>query len=156
MRKAEIRGYGRKNLTDYLDDYYPFVLDPIPNLYFTRDPFAAVGSGVTIHRMFTQTRRRETLFARYIFRYHPQYAEGVGAVVPLLALRGHQVAAAATDQVDRGQLELEGQNVLELFLDRAEAELAVLVERHLINAQRTLDLGMDGELVVIDHVPLQP
>ena len=75
VRKAEIRGYGRKNLTDYLDDYYPFVLDPIPNLYFTRDPFAAVGSGVTIHRMSTQTRRRETLFARYIFRYHPQYRD---------------------------------------------------------------------------------
>ena len=42
VRKSEVRGYGKKNLTDYLDDYYPFVLDPIPNLYFTRDPFAAI------------------------------------------------------------------------------------------------------------------
>ena len=58
VRKSEIRGYGRKNLTDYLDDYYPFVLDPIPNLYFTRDPFAAIGSGVSIHRMSTVTRAR--------------------------------------------------------------------------------------------------
>ena len=73
VRKSDIRGYGRKNLTDYLDDYYPFVLDPIPNLYFTRDPFAAIGSGVSIHPMSTVTRCRETLFARYIFRYHPQY-----------------------------------------------------------------------------------
>ena len=73
VRKSEIRGYGRKNLTDYLDDYYPFVLDPIPNLYFTRDPFAAIGSGVSIHRMSTVTRGRETLLAKYIFQYHPQY-----------------------------------------------------------------------------------
>lgn len=73
VRKSEVRGYGKKNLTDYLDDYYPFVLDPIPNLYFTRDPFAAIGNGVSIHRMSTVTRGRETLFAKYIFRYNPTY-----------------------------------------------------------------------------------
>ena len=73
VRKAEVRGYGRKNLTDWLDDYYPFVLDPIPNLYFTRDPFAAIGSGVSIHRMYSVTRGRETLFAKYIFAHNPTY-----------------------------------------------------------------------------------
>ncbi len=73
VRKSEIRGYGRKNLTDYLDDYYPFVVDPMPNLYFTRDPFACVGDGVTIHRMSTHTRNRETLFAKYIFAHNPKY-----------------------------------------------------------------------------------
>ncbi len=75
IRKSEIRGYGKKNLTDYLSDYYPFVIDPMPNLYFTRDPFACLGSGVSIHRMFTATRSRETLFADYIFRYHPEYSQ---------------------------------------------------------------------------------
>ena len=75
VRKAEIRGYGRKNLTDWLDDYYPFVLDPIPNLYFTRDPFAAIGSGVSIHRMYSVTRGRETLFAKYIFAHNPTYRD---------------------------------------------------------------------------------
>ncbi len=73
VRKAEIRGYGRKNLTDFLEDDYPFVLDPIPNLYFTRDPFAAIGNGVSIHKMHTVTRGRETLFAKYIFRHNPHY-----------------------------------------------------------------------------------
>ena len=75
LRKAEIRGYGKKNLTDYLDDYYPFVLDPIPNLYFTRDPFATIGSGVSIHRMYSVTRGRETLFGKYIFQYNPNYRD---------------------------------------------------------------------------------
>lgn len=73
VRKSEVPGYGRKNLTDYLEEDYPFVLDPIPNLYFTRDPCAAIGSGVSIHRMSTATRCRETLFAQYIFRHHPRY-----------------------------------------------------------------------------------
>ena len=37
------------------------------------DPFAAIGSGVSVHRMSTVTRSRETLFAKYIFRYNPHY-----------------------------------------------------------------------------------
>lgn len=73
VRKSEIHGYGRKNLTDYLEGDYPFVIDPMPNLYFTRDPFACIGTGVSLHRMYSQTRNRETLFGDYIFRYHPDY-----------------------------------------------------------------------------------
>jgi arginine deiminase len=73
VRKSEIYGYGRKNLTDYLEEDYPFVIDPMPNLYFTRDPFACIGGGVALHHMYSRTRNRETLFGDYIFRYHPQY-----------------------------------------------------------------------------------
>lgn len=51
-----------------------FVLDPIPNLYFTRDPFASIGGGATLHRMYSQTRRREVIYARYILNHHPDYA----------------------------------------------------------------------------------
>lgn len=50
-----------------------FVLDPIPNLYFTRDPFATIGRGVSLHKMFSKTRCRETIFGEYIFRHHPDY-----------------------------------------------------------------------------------
>lgn len=75
VRKSEIYGYGKKNLTDFLEGNYPFVIDPMPNLYFTRDPFACIGNGVALHRMYSRTRNRETLFGDYIFRYHPQYKE---------------------------------------------------------------------------------
>lgn len=49
------------------------VVDPMPNLYFTRDPFASVGNGVTIHHMHYPTRQRETIFADFIFENHPDY-----------------------------------------------------------------------------------
>ncbi len=52
-----------------------FVLDPIPNLYFTRDPFAAVGTGVSLNYMYSQTRRRETIYGEYILKYHPDFRE---------------------------------------------------------------------------------
>ncbi|AZG68587.1 arginine deiminase [Mycoplasma struthionis] len=48
------------------------VVDPMPNLYFTRDPFASVGNGVTIHYMRYKVRQRETLFSRFIFSNHPK------------------------------------------------------------------------------------
>lgn len=51
-----------------------FLLSPIPNLYFTRDPFACIGSGVALNRMFSSTRRRETVYGRFILRFHPAFA----------------------------------------------------------------------------------
>lgn len=51
-----------------------FILDPIPNLYFTRDPFACIGNGVSLNYMYSQTRRRETLFGKYILENHPEFS----------------------------------------------------------------------------------
>ncbi len=76
VRKSDIRGFETGKLADYLSfrsDDYPFLIDPMPNLYFTRDPFATIGTGVSLHRMHTVTRNRETLFGKFIFQYHPQY-----------------------------------------------------------------------------------
>ncbi len=73
IRKSEIKNYRGPGLVDFLSNQYPFIIDPMPNLYFTRDPFATVGNGVSIHRMLTTTRNRETLFGKYIFNYNPVY-----------------------------------------------------------------------------------
>ncbi|MDY5613112.1 MAG: arginine deiminase [Dysosmobacter sp.] len=75
VRKDQLRGSGGR-LGDYLanlEDGYPFAVDPMPNLYFTRDPFATIGTGVSIHKMHTPTRNRETLFGKFIFEHHPEY-----------------------------------------------------------------------------------
>ena len=52
-----------------------FIAPPMPNLYFTRDPFSSVGRGITLHRMYFETRRRETLYGRTVFTYHPEYRD---------------------------------------------------------------------------------
>jgi len=74
IRKTEIKNFARRGLVDYFDIDYPFIIDPLPNLYFTRDPFAAIGNGISLHKMRTPTRNRETLFTKYIFKYHPDFA----------------------------------------------------------------------------------
>lgn len=55
-------------------NHYPFYLDPMPNLYFTRDPAATIGHGLTINKMHWPARRRESLFMRYIIDHHPRFA----------------------------------------------------------------------------------
>jgi arginine deiminase len=49
------------------------IIDPIPNLYFQRDPMATIGRGATLHRMWSVTRTRESIFMEYVYRYHPFY-----------------------------------------------------------------------------------
>ena len=69
-----------KGLTDLVESSYPFAIDPMPNLYFTRDPFATIGNAVSLNRMYAETRNRETIYGKYIFKYHPDYAGKVPLV----------------------------------------------------------------------------
>ncbi|WP_305850472.1 arginine deiminase [Staphylococcus hyicus] len=74
VRKEEIN-LKTTHLVEYMDDKYPFYLDPMPNLYFTRDPQASVGNGVTINRMYWRARRRESIFMQYILNHHPDFKD---------------------------------------------------------------------------------
>ena len=64
-----------KTLVDSINTPDMFIADPMPNLYFTRDNFASVGEGIDLHRMYSVTRNRETIYAEYIFKYHPDYKD---------------------------------------------------------------------------------
>lgn len=61
------------SLEDMIAPPDDLVVEPMPNLYFTRDPFASVGNGVLLNKMCYPTRCRETIYADYIFRYHPDF-----------------------------------------------------------------------------------
>ena len=63
------------SLIDLVSSPTKMVIDPMPNLYFTRDPFAVVGTGVNLNRMYSVTRNRETIYGKYIFKYHPDYKD---------------------------------------------------------------------------------
>ncbi len=75
IRKEEIKLSVGSCLTDMVDSAYPFIVDPMPNLYFTRDPFATIGNGISLNHMKTVTRNRETLFSKYIFKHHQMFKD---------------------------------------------------------------------------------
>ena len=72
-RKREVE----QSLVDLIDQEDKFIAEPMPNLYFTRDPFASIGQGISLNKMYSVTRSRETIYAEYIFKYHPDYQDQV-------------------------------------------------------------------------------
>lgn len=69
----EMGGAADCSLQDRIAPADDLIVDPMPNLYFARDPFASVGTGIFLNRMRFATRRRETIYAEYIFDYHPDF-----------------------------------------------------------------------------------
>lgn len=73
IKLDEVRYSKEDSLVDLISDSSELVADPMPNLYFTRDPFACIGNGVSLNRMYSVTRNRETIYGEYIFKYHPDF-----------------------------------------------------------------------------------
>jgi len=72
FRKKDIAS-SSSSLFDMTGDENDILIKPMPNLYFTRDPFACVGNGVSINRMYSTTRNRETIYGDYVFKHHKDY-----------------------------------------------------------------------------------
>lgn len=71
----EIQHLSKRSLIDTVgSDEEEFASDPMPNLYFTRDPGACVGNGINIHHMSTPARRREALLLKYMTMYNRDFA----------------------------------------------------------------------------------
>ena len=66
-----------KSLVDLVTEETQFLAAPMPNLYFTRDNFASIGNGISLNKMYSVTRNRETIYAEYIFKYHPEFKDQV-------------------------------------------------------------------------------
>ena len=67
IKKNELPVLNKKSLSELVEGDYPFIADPMPNLYFTRDPFASIGNGISLNKMYSVTRNRETIYAKQIF-----------------------------------------------------------------------------------------
>ncbi len=156
IRKTELPNYNATSLADMVDSDYPFVADPMPNLYFTRDPFATIGSGITLNHMRTVTRNRETLFAKYIFENHPRFK---GKDVPKwydrdeltsleggdeLVLNKETLAVGISERTDAASIEIMAKRIF----DKEESFKTVLAF-HIPNKRAFMHL--DTVFTMIDH-----
>lgn len=73
--KKEIDHSKKTHLYELMSSHYPFYIDPMPNLYFTRDPAACIGRGISINRMREPARQRESLFMQYVMKHHPRFSQ---------------------------------------------------------------------------------
>ena len=96
IRKSAIHN-STPSLADLAEDPdYPFYLDPMPNVYFTQDQQAAIGSGMTINRMTFRARRRESLFMETILKNHPDFKN---ATIPVWRDRYHHGRLEGGDEL---------------------------------------------------------
>lgn len=74
LNKRDVpQGNREPSLTDYIYADYPLYINPLPNLYFMRDPAAVMGRGISINSMHTAARAREPILIRYIYEYNPLF-----------------------------------------------------------------------------------
>ncbi|UGQ17616.1 arginine deiminase [Borrelia sp. RT1S] len=126
VTRDELKNYKSDSLNYLVNSEYPLITDPMPNVLFTRDPFASVGNGVTINRMRTRTRRRETIFAEYIFGYHPVYKGNI----PIWFTRDEDTTLEGGDEL------VLSRDVLAIGVsERTEAESVEKVARKLFQAK---------------------
>ncbi len=74
MRK-DLNALADKPIQLLVNEPYPFITDPVPNAYFTRDIGVCIGNGMIISSMSKPSRMRETLVLRYIHKYHPRFTK---------------------------------------------------------------------------------
>ena len=157
IRKTEIQQVEGKSLGDFLrnlNNDYPFILDPMPNLYFTRDPFASIGNGVSIHKMFTETRHRETLFAKFIFQYHPLYKDTQVWYDrnENFSLEGGDILILNQETIAVGISQRTHENAIEKFAQKILTEESHFKKILAINIpkQRTF-MHLDTVFTMVDH-----
>ncbi len=132
----ELKGVGLSPLADLVKPSSRFILDPIPNLYFTRDPFASIGRGVSLNYMYSRTRRRETLYGSLILENHPDFAGKLPFYYrrgypfhieggDVLNLNAHMLAVGISQRTTPEAIELLAQNVFRDEESQVEAILAL-------------------------------
>ncbi|MCI9595854.1 MAG: arginine deiminase [Firmicutes bacterium] len=57
------------------EEYEHYYTEPLANLYYTRDPGASIGRGMSFHCMEKLGRNLETVVWQHIFEHHPDFAK---------------------------------------------------------------------------------
>jgi len=124
LNKKDIQDVDREySLSDYIRKDYPLYINPIPNLYFMRDPLSIIGNGISINSMQTNARRREPMLIKYIYDYHPLFRKEYSQVwynytIPysieggdILVLSKEVVAVGCSERTSANGIEILARNL---------------------------------------------
>src|SRR5699024_5640809 len=65
VRKDEVLGHSFSAYQDSKEESL-FLMQPMPNLYYTRDPATVLDKGISLNKMTFEARKRESLYMEYI------------------------------------------------------------------------------------------
>jgi len=73
---ADLPEHSMKELMGKAFSHSDFILPPIPNTLFQRDPSCWIYDGVTCNQMYWPARKPETLLQRAVYKFHPMFKGG--------------------------------------------------------------------------------
>jgi arginine deiminase len=167
MARVLVAGLAHEELTAgsglvyQLMDRLDFIVDPLPNLLFTRDSSVWIRDRVAVTSLAMNARRRETSITHAIYAYHPRFPATVTAYDPWLEpLEGGDVLLLAPGVVAIGVGERTtpaGAERLARALFAPDARLAHTVLAVPIAQQRaTMHLDTVCTMVDVDTVLMYP
>ena len=143
------------SLVDKVTEDSKFLADPMPNLVFTRDPFASIENGISLNKMYSVTRNRETIYAEYIFNYHPDYKDTIKYYDrynpyhieggDILVLNKHTLAIGVSQRTQPESIE---QIALNMFKD-SDCEIDTILAFNIPNSRAFMHL--DTVFTQIDY-----
>ena len=142
-----------------LMDAHDFVIDPLPNLVFTRDSSVWVGDRVAITSLAMPARRRETTLTGAIYTYHPRFADTPRVYDPamesleggdVLLLGAGVVAVGTGERTTPAGVERLARNVFDAGLAHTVLAVPIAQER------ATMHLDTVCTMVDIDAVLMYP
>ena len=139
------------------------VIQPLPNLYFTRDSFACIGNGVSLNRMYSVTRRRETIYGEYIFHHHPDFKDKVPLYYDrnsnfhieggdISNLNGHTLAIGISQRTEADAIEEFADNVF----FRNETEIDRILAFHIPSSRAFMHLDTVFTQIDYDKFTVHP
>lgn len=134
LSREEIPSLNATRLEDLVGRYVKhFLLDPLPNLYFTRDAFSSIGSGASLNHMFSPIRKKESTIAAFILKKHPAFLSTKLYYTPemqasieggdILVLNDSVLAVGLSQRTGPGAVEVLAQNI---FLDPESTFTSIL------------------------------
>ncbi|MCB9852961.1 MAG: arginine deiminase [Phycisphaerales bacterium] len=136
-----------------------YILEPIPNAYFSRDPAVVVGPTVISCKMHYFERVRETILTRSVLEHHPEFAGQTitygGSRSPTedrpFTIEGGDVIVLSRDALLIGASERTRSETIEVLAKKAFDEGHVKrVYEIPIPTERTF-MHLDTVLTIVDH-----
>ncbi|WP_188896836.1 arginine deiminase [Microlunatus endophyticus] len=110
LRNDEVRGV--RSLVTGLLAHDHFLIDPLPNLLFTRDSSAWIGDRVLVTSLTMPARRRETQLTELIYSFHPRFV-GVQRLFGQRQPDSHQPSPhLPSEQIEGGDIMALGNGAL--------------------------------------------
>ncbi len=150
---------GRDTLTYTLMDEHDFVIDPLPNLLFTRDSSVWIGDQVAVTSFAMPARSRETTLTEAIYTHHPRFAGTELVYEPgfehveggdVLLLAPGVIAVGVGERTTPAGAERLAQRVFERGLAHTVLALPIAQER------ATMHLDTICTMVDVDAVVMYP